>query len=301
MAKIMIMTGHAFMVGVRCKERAIVWGAFDCRRAGGTVAKHDSTVQKRNTIADGGSEFCMPGMARKLLCVSCMRIASPISFILFSFLMLPSLGAAVNRSAPAASVNLTGLSERWVAAAQAGEPDLLAVERAAMEHAQLADDPSRDWRKKARQSAALPTLSLSVDTGYLNRANFNVQDSISVTSSGVAIGPDANTINQYATNQTMFTAKAVWSLPDTLFHRQTLAIEQQVRSRFSDRAKVSERISALYFERLHLKSILMATRRHPARYPMDRVALMTALQKVTGELNLMTGGWFGTQLKGGAS
>jgi hypothetical protein len=99
----------------------------------------------------------------------------------------------------------------------------------------------------------------------------------------------------------MFTAKAVWSLPDTIFHRQTLAIDQQIRSRFNDRARVSERISALYYERLHLKSILMATRRQPARHPIDRVALMTALQRVTGELNLMTGGWFGSQLKGGVS
>lgn len=240
-------------------------------------------------------------MARKLLCVWVMKIAFSIVVVLLALLLQLNRSAAAPRKTPAASVVLAGSSEHWVAMAQADEPGLLDVERAAMEHAQLAEDPSRDWRKKARQSAALPTLSLSVDTGYLNRANFNVQDSISVTSSGVAIGPDSNNINQYATNQTMFTAKAVWSLPDTLFHRQTLAIEQQVRSRFNDRAKVSERISSLYYERLHLKSVLMATRKHPARYPIDRVALMTALQKVTGELNLMTGGWFGLQLKGGAS
>lgn len=240
-------------------------------------------------------------MARKLLCVSDMKIASPIFVVLLSLLMQLNWSVAALRKTPAASVALAGSSEHWVAIAQADEPAILDVERAAMEHAQLADDPSRDWRKKARQSAALPTLSLSVDTGYLNRANFNVQDSISVTTSGVTVGPDSNNINQYATNQTMFTAKAVWSLPDTLFHRQTLAIEQQVRSRFNDRAKVSERISSLYYERLHLKSLLMATRKFPGRHRMDRLALMTALQKVTGELNLMTGGWFGLQLKGGAS
>lgn len=230
-----------------------------------------------------------------------MKIAPPLFVFLFSLLIHQSLEAAVHRKASAAVANLTGLSEQWVAIAQSGEPELLDVEHAALEHSQLAGDPSRDWRKKARQSALLPTLSVGVDTGYLNRANFNVQDSISVTTSGVTVGPDSNNINQYATNQTMFTAKAVWSLPDTIFHRQTLAIEQQARSRFNDRAKVSERISTLYYERLRLKSILLATRKESASYPLDRVALMTALQKATGELNLMTGGWFGMQLKGGVS
>lgn len=206
---------------------------------------------------------------------------------------------AASRKASVTSLAVAGLSETWVTEAARGEPELMAVEQAALQHAQLANDPSREWRKRARQSAAVPTLSVGVETGYLNRANFNVQDSIAVNSSGVTIGPDANNINQYATNQTMFTAKAVWSLPDTIFHRQTLTIEQQIRSRLNDRAKLSERVSALYYERLHLKTILMATRKNQARHKLDRVALMTTLQKVTGELNLITGGWFAAQLKGG--
>lgn len=217
------------------------------------------------------------------------------------FLTVGSQGMAAARKASSKVLTLTGLSETWVMEAGRGEPELVAVEAAALQHAQLAEDPSKEWRRRARQSAAVPTLSVGVETGYLNRANFNVQDSIAVNSSGVTIGPDANNINQYATNQTMFSAKAVWSLPDTIFHRQTLAIEQQIRSRLNDRAKVSERVSALYYERLHLKTVLMATRKNPSRHKIDRIAVMTTLQRVTGELNLMTGGWFAQQLKGGVS
>jgi hypothetical protein len=208
-------------------------------------------------------------------------------------------GLATARRPATLSGALAGLSEEWVARAIYDEPELMAVEQVAMQHAQLTGDPASDWRKRARRSAALPTLSVGVETGYLNRANFNVQDSISVNSSGVTIGPDANTLNQYATNQTMFTAKAVWSLPDTVFHRQTLAIEQQVRSRIADRQKLSEKVSALYFERLQLKSVLMATRKAPMRSKIDRLTVMTTLHKVTGELNMLTGGWFAQQLKGG--
>lgn len=194
------------------------------------------------------------------------------------------------------SAPLTGLSERWVTLAQVGEPELLDVEHAALDHAKLTDDPSHEWRKKSRASAALPRLIVGVETGYLNRANFNVQDSIAVNSTGVTIGPEANNLNQYATNQTMFTAKAIWSLPDTVFHHQTLAIEREIRTRIGEREKLSERVNALYYERLHLKSVLMATHKHPRRYPLDRVAIMSALQKATGELDLLTGGWFRTQL-----
>lgn len=216
-------------------------------------------------------------------------------FVVTLTLTLTGIAQAAPK-AKSMTVPLTGLSERWVMLAQQGEPELLDVERAALDHAQLIDDPSREWRKKARVSAALPSLSVGVETGYLNRANFNVQDSISVNSTGVTIGPEANNINQYATNQTMFTAKAVWSLPDTIFHRQTLAIEREVRARFGEREKLSQRVNTLYYERLHLKSVLMATQEHPQRYPLDRVAVMTALQKATGELNLLTGGWFRNQL-----
>jgi hypothetical protein len=137
-----------------------------------------------------------------------------------------------------------------------------------------------------------------METGYLNRANFNVQDSIAVNSSGVTIGPEANNINQYATNQTMVTARATWSLPDAVFHHQTLAIEREIRNRMADREKLSERVNALYHERLRLKSILMATRQNPKQYALDRITVMAALQKATGDLDLLTGGWFGSQLKG---
>lgn len=228
--------------------------------------------------------------------------------IIFALIILTPLPNAASAAAAAnrlgvlpAHSPLAQLSETWVLRAQTGEPALLDIEHAAFEHAQLAHDPSHEWRKKSRRSAALPNLSVGVETGYLNRANFNVQDSISVNSSGVTIGPDANNSNQYATNQTMVTARATWSLASTVFHPQALAIEQAIRNRFNDREKISERVSKLYYERLHLKSLLLATRENPRRYPLDRVALMTTLQKVTGELDLITGGWFGAQRKGAGS
>lgn len=239
-------------------------------------------------------------LARQLLYVTRMKVTRFMAVVMGMTVMAGSAAATLQKSARASAV-LTGLSEDWVLAAQGGEPDLLQVEHAALAHAQLSHDPSADWRRRSRRSAALPTLSVGVETGYLNRANVSVQDSISVNSSGVTIGPDANDYNQYATNQTMLTAKATWSLPDTIFHRQTLAVEQAIRSRFKERAQVSERVAALYFERLRLKATLMATRRNPARHPIDRVAAMAALQKMTGELDMMTGGWFGRQIRGGVS
>ncbi len=289
------------MSGSLCKERAISRTVHNKDIGTATVAKRDSTVQKCDSYRRETRELFVQNLACELLWTLVMKIGFSIFAVLLSLMLQQSSANAAPRKAAAAHADLTGLSEQWVLRAQIDEPDLLDVEQAALEHAQLADDPSRDWRKKARQSAALPTLSVGVETGYLNRANFNVQDSIAVNSSGVTIGPDANNINQYSTNQTMFTAKATWSLPDAVFHRQALAIEQQIRSRLNDRAKISERIGALYYERLHLKTILMATRKRATGHPIDRVALMTALQKVTGELNLMTGGWFGTHLKGGIS
>lgn len=231
-------------------------------------------------------------MARDLLYALGMKI---ISLIMLLVLCSPGMVAAKPVSS---AVKLVGLSEVWVLRAQQGEPPLLDVERVALEHAQLAHDPSREWRKKSRLSAALPKLSVGVETGYLNRANFNVQDSIAVNSSGVTIGPEANNSNQYATNQTMVTARATWSLPDAVFHPQTLAIERESRNRMHDREKLSEKVSAVYHERLRLKSILMATRQAPQRYAFDRVSAMAALQKATGDLDLLTGGWFGAQLKG---
>lgn len=225
-----------------------------------------------------------------------MKTIRPL-IVVTLFITLAGMAHAKPKGANRA-IALMGLSEHWVTLAQMSEPDLLDVERAALDRAQLTEDPSHEWRKKSRLSAALPLFSVGVETGYLNRANFNVQDSIAVNSTGVTIGPEANNLNQYATNQTMFTARATWALPDTVFHRQTLAIDRELRAREVEREKLSERVSTLYYERLHLKSVLMATRRHPRRYPMDRVAVMTALQKATGELDVLTNGWFGDQLKG---
>jgi len=193
---------------------------------------------------------------------------------------------------------LISVSEKLVVEAAKTEPDLMATAQAAYRYAGLDGNPVKEWRKKARQSAALPSLSLSVDTGYLNRANFNVQDSISVNSTGVTVGPAANNSNQYLTNQTMFTAKAVWSLSDVIFHRQTLAMERENRNRIADRQKLLDQINQLYHERIRLKAAILSRRQNAHAESAEQAALQAALMQVTGELNLLTGGWFSENLNG---
>ena len=260
-----------------------------------TVAKLNSDCCILKHRAEDIPEF----LSRKFLACNLLNALGMKRVLTIAMVILLPVAGFSKEKSP--RITLIGLSEEWVLRAQQGEPSLLDVERMALVHAQLDSDPAREWRKKSRLSAALPNLSVGVETGYLNRANFNVQDSIAVNSSGVTIGPEANNTNQYATNQTMVTARATWSLPDVVFHRQTLAIEREIRNRMSDREKLSEKVSAVYHERLRLKSILLATRQNPQRHTMDRISIMAALQKVTGDLNLLTGGWFDDQLKGAGS
>lgn len=204
---------------------------------------------------------------------------------------------AAPRKATAASLEvLMGVSEKWILQAAKTEPDLFETAQAAYRYANLDGDPAKEWRRKARQSAALPTLSLSVDTGYLNRANVSIQDSISVNSTGVTIGPASNNSNQYLTNQTMFTAKAVWSLSETLFHPQSLGIERENRNRISDRQKLLEQVNQLYHERIRIKATIISQQNKLRPETHGQALLQAALMQITGQLNLLTGGWFSMQI-----
>jgi len=217
-------------------------------------------------------------------------------FVIIMILLATQAANAASRKAAVPSLEeLVSVSESVLLTVAKAEPDLLLTAQAAYRYAGLDGHPERDWRKKARQSAALPTLTLGVDTGYLNRANVSLQDSIAVNSTGVTIGPPSSDSNQYLSNQTMFTAKAIWSLPDVIFHRQGLNIEREARNRIAAREKILDQINQLYHERIRLKAALLGSRRSRMT---GRAALQSALMQVTGQLNLLTGGWFADQIEG---
>lgn len=127
-------------------------------------------------------------------------------------------------------------------------PPLEKLEAAALQGSGL--DPSKvsRWERNARRAVALPRLQVGYEQKAQNNNTAVIQDSISVTSSGITIGPESNRIDQDFGNDRGFEVKAVWALDELLFNRDELEISRESRDLYLIRGRLQEDLHQAYFE-----------------------------------------------------
>ena len=156
-------------------------------------------------------------------------------------------------------------------------PSITLVQQKAIEYADLKPQQVTRWRKKLRQSAWLPRLQVGVDRQLRNDVDVRIEDSISVTSSGVVVGPE-DTQQVLGQNRNFnFGVKAVWYLGETLFSPHDLNISREARAIAEDRERLLLRVNHLYFSWLAAKD--------------------TQKKELEAGLDVYTGGWFTLQLE----
>ncbi|MDX1387340.1 MAG: hypothetical protein R3257_07090, partial [bacterium] len=133
-------------------------------------------------------------------------------------------------------------------------PSLEALERAVLKRAGLDPAQIRAWQRGVKFSAALPRIQVGWESKFLNQNTTIIQDSISVTSTGVNVGPESNRVDADFGNNQDFEFKAVWALDELLFNRNQLSISREARDLFFVRSKIIAELHENYFE---LKSLLL--------------------------------------------
>ncbi|MFO1464449.1 MAG: hypothetical protein U1F66_11810 [bacterium] len=178
--------------------------------------------------------------------------------------------------------------------AQAAEPPLLyqippleKLEQAALGQSGLDPGKISRWDRNARRAVALPRLQVGYEQKAQNNNTAVIQDSISVTSSGVTIGPEANRVDQDFGNNRGFEVKAVWALDELLFNRDELEISREARDLLLVRYRLQEDLQQAYYE---LKTQLLRFELEPesAKDPFE----ILKAQQLMDRLNSLSHGEF---------
>jgi hypothetical protein len=184
------------------------------------------------------------------------------------------------------------------------EPSLRELERAAIRYSGSDPEEVQHWKFRSRWSAALPHLLVGYDQKAATQVNNNIQDSISVSSAGVTLGPPQSSFYENDNLNRGFELKASWDLNELLFNRDAIAISTEERHRSIARSQVLEELHLAYFERKRLLQIIADAERLNAQQPrraiqtpetqafLDLPSLKIHLEELEARLDALTGGAF---------
>lgn len=164
------------------------------------------------------------------------------------------------------------------ATAQAAEPTLEQVRRAALHYAGLAERPDRAWSRRTRLAGLLPVVTVRVvhDT--------HRDEELSRSSTG------AQRLDLSDDQDTTLEARAVWRLDRLVFDESELRAAQASWRLHHERLALLAQVTSLYFQRRKLQLTAPAT--DPGRSALEQLALA----ELTAQLDALTGGYFSAHL-----
>lgn len=223
----------------------------------------------------------MFGMAVALC--SRMKVITYILVLLFS------------TSAGAATKNLESVFDTFRIDPRVAEcvatmsPDIGLVQELALKYSRINPTDISDWKKKVKKAALLPRLQFAYQRHTVNYIDLNMQDQVSVTGSGVNVGPTASDWTQRYNNDNNIEVTAVWYLDELVFNRDELAVADQARSQMSARRDLMTEVNENFYD---LKKMISLYLTNGADAKPLRGNLLVEIERKVGNLNAMTGGWF---------
>ncbi|HSA59516.1 MAG TPA: hypothetical protein VLJ37_07510 [bacterium] len=175
------------------------------------------------------------------------------------------------------------------------EPSIQEVQAEAVRRLGFHESELEAWGRRARWSAALPQLQAGFQRDLKDVVRLTTRDSVSIRDGEVFIGPDENDFDQNFDQGTRFEVKAVWSLNELVFNRDSLSVSSERRDWVREKNRVLQDVSDAYFVR---KRLIEELRSRSDPLPIrDRKKLL--LDQATGTLDAYTGGWFSNQIQKG--
>ncbi len=172
------------------------------------------------------------------------------------------------------------------------EISLHELEKAALRYSDLESREIQQWKSRVKWAAALPRVMVGYEQKAAIQVNNSLQDSVSVTSSGVTVGPPQSNLNQDNNFNRGFEAKAYWELSELVFSKDQIAISSEARYRQLMRNQLLDELHQTYFERKKL--LLQVGDRPPEEWTASTRIRMEELE---AKLDSLTGGTF-SKLKG---
>lgn len=185
----------------------------------------------------------------------------------------------------------------------ASGPSIVALQRKALEHARLSPSEITSWKKRARFSALVPRLQLDYSRRMRSLVDVNINDSVYVGASGVAVGPEAASYKENADADQNIGIKAVWNFSEAVFNPEMLAISEEARLLARERQGILAEVNRNYYERTRTAGELSYLENELKKSPRSdklRLEVLTkrvAFDEATSALDALTDGWFSDELK----
>ena len=175
-------------------------------------------------------------------------------------------------------------------------PPFPAVCEQALHEAHLDWNGVREWERQVKKTALLPRLQMDLQRNVGNDINIDVGDSVSVSSSGVTVGPSQQQQTQKNNEDFNIEIKAVWFLDQLLYSKDRLEISQEARYLSEARQRVLNDVRKYYFQRENALKEIKLLRKSNANLSLVEIKELGVVE-ATAALDGMTGGWFSQQLK----
>jgi hypothetical protein len=181
-----------------------------------------------------------------------------------------------------------------------GEPDVRAVQQAALRHAEDGLAGLDRWRRRARWSNLVPDVD--GEFAWLDQRDSQLQYDEDITT-----GEDGSPTRDQASNRfvddlrvrALYGVELQFDLGGLVFDRDELSVARESRARTKARAELMAQVTTLYFERRHRQILQRLAAPTNLR---ERLTLILEIERLTAEIDALTGGWFATRLgRGGGS
>lgn len=227
-------------------------------------------------------------MARKLLLVRRMKFRLTVICIL---ILICATSFAASKAKLYGEILVSAKVADCVADLQ---PTISELHALAIKYARLSPTDLTRWKKKIKYSALLPRLQFGYERKVTDSFDVDLEDSVSVTSSAVNVGPTSGGWGRGLDRNHNFEVTAVWYLDELLFNRDDLSISSEVRAQLTARRGLLGEITEDYSELKRLISIYH-TKSEEANEVKGRIRF--EIEKLIGRIDGMTGGWFTRRFK----
>ncbi len=171
------------------------------------------------------------------------------------------------------------------------DPDILALQRAALAYLGLRTERWRALRRGLRRRGWLPALTLTLGTEY-DRSREDEDDQAFLSGEIRHL----NDIERERSWEAGAVLSLSWKFGNTAYDPEVIDLSREARQVIGLRDDVLDEINQLYFERLRVRLALIALG-DDARAGPEGALLRSRAAELAAGLDAWTGGWFSAQLE----
>jgi hypothetical protein len=170
------------------------------------------------------------------------------------------------------------------------EPEVGAVQRAALHYLELGSDRLRRLERNVARRGFLPELSIHGDYRGFRARDEDHDDTVFSSGSRFAL------LDRQHERGRNFEVGALlrWDLGDTVYHPEEIDVSKEVRELIELRDEVLDEINQLYFER---RRVLLERAQLPDPASTEAERLVLRARELSAGLDAWTGGWWSRQVQ----